>query len=142
MDPFTFKLLISIAIIVIATIHGFGAAWLAIWMLFHPYQPVKLFGITVWPQGMIPRHREKLAESIGNAVGNELVSQETVFNALFETSFFRSKVEDFVDSYTKDLLGKVYPSFIDALPVASARARFSTPFPLCNIGWLNTSRRC
>lgn len=121
MDPFTFKLLVSIAIVVIATIHGYGAAWLAIWMLFHPYKPVKLFGITVWPQGMIPRHRERLAESIGNAVGNELVSQETVFDALFETSFFHSKVEDFVGSYTNDLLAKVYPSFIDALP-SQARA--------------------
>ena len=116
MDPFTFKLLISIAIIVIATIHGYGAAWLAIWMLFHPYQPVKLLGITIWPQGMIPRHREKLAQSIGNAVGNELVSQETVFDALFETSFFARKVEDFVGVYTGELLSKVYPSFIDALP--------------------------
>ena len=121
MDPFTFKLLISIAIVVIATIHGFGAAWLAIWMLFHPYKPAKFLGITVWPQGMIPRHREKLAESIGNAVGNELVSQETVFDALFETSFFQSKVDDFVGSYTNDLLAKVYPSFIDALP-SQARA--------------------
>src|SRR6185295_3313732 len=115
-DPFTFKLLISLAIVVIATIHGFGAAWLAIWMLFHPYHPVKLFGITIWPQGMIPRHREKLAQSIGNAVGNELVSQETVFDALFETSFFKRKVEDFVGVYTGELLSTVYPSFIDALP--------------------------
>jgi uncharacterized membrane protein YheB (UPF0754 family) len=90
-------------------------------MLFHPYKPVKLFGLTVWPQGMIPRHREKLAESIGSAVGNELVSQETVFDALFETSFFHSKVEDFVGNYTNDLLAKVYPSFIDALP-SQARA--------------------
>ena len=90
-------------------------------MLFHPYQPVKLFGVTVWPQGMIPRHRGKLAESIGKAVGNELVSQETVFNALFETSFFRGKVEDFVTAYTNDLLSTVYPSFIDALP-SQARA--------------------
>ncbi|MGI9166508.1 MAG: DUF445 family protein [Pyrinomonadaceae bacterium] len=90
-------------------------------MLFHPYQPVKVLGITVWPQGMIPRHRERLAESIGNAVGNELVSQETVFNALFETSFFQRKVEDFVNAYTSELLATVYPSFIDALP-AGARA--------------------
>jgi uncharacterized membrane protein YheB (UPF0754 family) len=115
-DPFTFKLLIAIGIIVVATAHGFGAAWLAIWMLFHPYRPAKLFGITVWPQGMIPRHREKLAQSIGNAVGNELVSQQTVFDALFETSFFQRKVEDFVGSYTNELLARVYPSFIDALP--------------------------
>jgi len=118
-DPFTFKLLIGIAIIVIATIHGYGAAWLAIWMLFHPYQPVKILGITVWPQGMIPRHRERLAQSIGNAVGNELVSQETVFNALFETDFFQRKVEDFVNAYTADLLATVYPSFIDALPAGA-----------------------
>src|ERR1700741_4594501 len=110
------KLLIAIGIIVVATIHGYGAAWLAIWMLFHPYKSVKVLGITIWPQGMIPRQREKLAQSIGNAVGNELVSQETVFNALFETSFFQRKIEEFVSNYTAELLGTVYPSFIDALP--------------------------
>jgi uncharacterized membrane protein YheB (UPF0754 family) len=115
------KLLIAIGIIIVAAIHGYGAAWLAIWMLFHPYKSVKLLGITVWPQGMIPRHREKLAQSIGNAVGNELVSQQTVFDALFETSFFQRKVEDFVSTYTDDLLSRVYPSFIDALP-SQARA--------------------
>ena len=70
---------------------------------------------------MIPRHREKLAQSSGNAVGNELVSQQTVFDALFETDFFQRKVEDFVGAYTDDLLGRVYPSFIDALP-SQARA--------------------
>ena len=90
-------------------------------MLFHPYKSVKLFGMTVWPQGMIPRHREKLAQSIGNAVGNELVSQQTVFDALFETSFFQDKVQDFVGAYTEELLGRVYPSFIEALP-SQARA--------------------
>ena len=115
------KLLIAIGIIVVATIHGYGAAWLAIWMLFHRYKSAKLLGITIWPQGMIPRHREKLAQSIGNAVGNELVSQQTVFDALFETDFFQRKVEDFVSAYTNELLSRVYPSFIDALP-SQARA--------------------
>jgi uncharacterized membrane protein YheB (UPF0754 family) len=108
-------------IVVVATVHGFLAAWMAIWMLFHPYKALKLFGLTVWPQGMIPRHREKLAQSIGNAVGNELVSQQTVFDALFETSFFQRKVEDFVGAYTNELLSRVYPSFLDALP-SQARA--------------------
>src|SRR5688500_9150085 len=90
-------------------------------MLFHPYRAVKVFGITVWPQGMIPRHRERLAQTIGNAVGNELVSQETVVHALFETGFFRRKVETFVGSYTEELLEKNYTTFLDALP-RSARA--------------------
>ncbi len=88
-------------------------------MLFHPYQPVKFFGITIWPQGMIPRHRARLAQSIGNAVGNELVSQETVFEALFETGFFSSKVEGFVTSYTNELLSTVYPSLVEALPTGA-----------------------
>src|SRR5919205_1799776 len=70
---------------------------------------------------MIPRHRERLAQTIGNAVGNELVSQETVVHALFETGFFRRKVESFVGAYTDELLNKNYATFLDALP-RSARA--------------------
>ena len=116
------KLLIAIGIIVVATIHGYGAAWLAIWMLFHPYKSAKLFGITIWPQGMIPRHREKLAQSIGNAVGNELVSQQTVFDALFETSFFQRKVEEFVGAYTNELLSSRLSIIHRRPPVAGARA--------------------
>jgi len=88
-------------------------------MLFRPRKPTKLWGKTIWPQGMIPRHRERLAETIGNAVGNELVSQETIVNALFETDFFRSKVEGFVNSYSRELLETPYPSFIEALPAAA-----------------------
>ncbi|PYS78990.1 MAG: hypothetical protein DMF66_04320 [Acidobacteria bacterium] len=103
-------------IIFVATIHGYGAAWLAVRMLFRPHRPVKFLGVTVWPQGMIPRHRERLAQTIGNAVGNELVSQETVVHALFETGFFRRKVESFVGSYTDELLDRNYATFLDAIP--------------------------
>ncbi|HEV7902649.1 MAG TPA: DUF445 family protein [Pyrinomonadaceae bacterium] len=101
--------------------HGYIAAWLAIRMLFRPRQPVKLLGLTVWPQGMIPRHRARLAETIGNAVGNELVSHDTVTDALFETDFFQRKVADLVGSYTHDLLDTPHDSFIEALP-ATVRA--------------------
>jgi uncharacterized membrane protein YheB (UPF0754 family) len=105
-------------IVSVATFHGYGAAWLAVRMLFRPHQPVKIFGLTIWPQGMIPRHRERLAQTIGNAVGNELVSQDTVVHALFETGFFRRKVESFVGAYTEELLDRNYATFLDALPRA------------------------
>jgi uncharacterized membrane protein YheB (UPF0754 family) len=129
-DPFTKKILVSSGCIVLGTVHGYLAAWMAIWMLFHPYKAIRLFGITIWPQGMIPRHRERLAQSIGKAVGNELVSQETVFNALFETDFFRIRVEGFVNAYTTDLMGTVYPSFIDALPAGARAPVLDTIFSL------------
>jgi uncharacterized membrane protein YheB (UPF0754 family) len=103
-------------LILFATVHGYGAAWLAVRMLFRPHNPVKLFGVTVWPQGMIPRHRARLAQTIGNAVGNELVSHDTVTDALFETDFFQRKVSDLVGSFARELLDKPRPSFVEALP--------------------------
>jgi uncharacterized membrane protein YheB (UPF0754 family) len=106
----------ALSIVVVATVHGYLAAWLAVRMLFRPHKPVKILGVTIWPQGMIPRHRERLAQTIGNAVGNELVSQETVVHALFETGFFRRKVEGFVGSYTEDLLNRNYTTALDAIP--------------------------
>lgn len=118
MSPDTRIGLELLGLIVFAALHGYGAAWLAVRMLFRPHQPVKLLGVTVWPQGMIPRHRERLAQSIAHAVGHELMSQETVVNALFATDFFRRKVESFVNSYTDSLLHTPYASFIEALPKA------------------------
>ncbi|HEX8633366.1 MAG TPA: DUF445 family protein [Pyrinomonadaceae bacterium] len=105
-------------IVFVATFHGYGAAWLAVRMLFRPHRAVKLFGLTIWPQGMIPRHRERLAETIGNAVGNELVSHDTITDALFETDFFRRKVADLVSTHARDLLDTPRGSFIEALPAA------------------------
>lgn len=104
--------------VVFATAHGYVAAWLAVRMLFRPRYPVKVFGVTIFPQGMIPRHRARLAQTIGRAVGNELVSQETITDALFGTDFFRRKVDSMVTNYTDDLLNTDYPSLIEALPVA------------------------
>jgi len=102
--------------IVFATAHGYAGAWLAVRMLFRPRHPVKLFGITIFPQGMVPRHRERLAAAIGKAVGEELVSQETIVEELFGKEFLRKKIQAVVDSYTEDLIAQNYPSLIEALP--------------------------
>ena len=104
------------SLIFMATVHGYAGAWLAVRMLFRPRKPVKLLGITVFPQGMIPRHRERLAKAIGKAVGEELVSQETVLEELFEKQFLQNKIRGVVDSYTDELLKQSYPSLIESLP--------------------------
>ena len=103
-------------LIILATAHGYAGAWLAVRMLFRPRLPVKLLGITIFPQGMIPRHRARLAEAIGKAVGEELVSQETVLTELFEKDFLRRKIQSVVDNYTSEILSQNYPSLIEALP--------------------------
>ena len=105
-----------VSLILLATIHGYAGAWLAVRMLFRPRKPVKILGITIFPQGMIPRHRARLAEAIGKAVGEELVSQETVLRELFEKEFLSKKIQSFVNSYTTEILSQNYPSLIEALP--------------------------
>lgn len=104
------------SLILMATVHGYLGAWLAVRMLFRPRQPIKFLGLTVFPQGMIPKHREKLADAIGKAVGEELVSQETILEELFGKKFLQTKIQNVVDSYTDELLTTNYPSLIESLP--------------------------
>jgi len=116
-EPFFKDIWVQIGLLIIlATGHGYAGAWLAVRMLFRPRRPVKLFGITIFPQGMIPRHRERLANAIGKAVGEELVSQDTILEQLTGNDFLRNKIQGVVDSYTSDLLGQDHPSLIEALP--------------------------
>ncbi len=105
-----------VLMIVVAAAHGYGAAWLAVRMLFRPRNPVKFLGLTVFPQGMIPRNRERLANAIGKAVGEELVSQETILEELFQKDFLRRKINDLVNSFTDELTSQNYPSLVEALP--------------------------
>jgi len=103
-------------LIVFATAHGYAGAWLAVRMLFRPRKPFKVLGITLFPQGMIPRHRDRLANAIGKAVGEELVSQDTIMDELVGKDFLRAKIRGVIDSYTQQMLEQNYPSLVEALP--------------------------
>lgn len=117
LSPFFKNLWVQISLLILfATVHGYAGAWLAVRMLFRPRKPFKIFGITFFPQGMIPRHRDRLASAIGKAVGEELVSQETIMEELLGKDFLRRKIRGVVDSYTAELIARDYPSLIEALP--------------------------
>lgn len=105
-----------ILLIAFATAHGYAGAWLAVRMLFRPRMPVKVLGLTVFPQGMIPRNRARLARAIGKAVGDELVSQDTILEQLTGKDFLRKRIQAVVDSFTDELLSHDHPSLIEALP--------------------------
>lgn len=103
-------------LIVLASAHGYAGAWLAVRMLFRPRKPFKILGITLFPQGMIPRHRDRLANAIGKAVGEELVSADTIMDELVGKDFLRTKIRRVFDSYTQEMLDQNYPSLVEALP--------------------------
>jgi uncharacterized membrane protein YheB (UPF0754 family) len=54
--------------------------WLTIWMalklLFHPHDPKKFLGLTI--QGVFPKRKQQIAESLGKIVGQELLSFEDI----------------------------------------------------------------
>ena len=115
--PFLQDIRVQIGLLIIfATVHGYVGAWLAVRMLFRPRKPFKVLGITLFPQGMIPRHRERLANAIGKAVGDELVSQETIMEELLTKDFLRKKIRGVIDSYTQEIMSQSYPSLIETLP--------------------------
>ena len=87
---------------------GFGALAggltnsIAIWMLFHPYEPPRLFGR--WRigffQGAIPRSQARLATAIGRTVGNRLLTPEDLTGTFADREFrdaFDHKLADVVD---------------------------------------------
>lgn len=117
LSPYLKNIWVQMGLLVaFATLHGYAGAWLAVRMLFRPRKPIKLLGFTIFPQGMIPRHRERLANAIGKAVGEELVSQETIMNELLAKDFLRRKIGSVVRSYTHEIMSANYPSLIESLP--------------------------
>jgi len=51
---------------------GWFTNWIAIKMLFHPKNPVKILGITF--QGIFPKRQRQFAEKLGKLVSEELLS--------------------------------------------------------------------
>ena len=51
----------------------------AITMLFHPYKPPRVFGRTVhWLRGAVPKNQTRMARTIGNTVGDTLLTPADV----------------------------------------------------------------
>lgn len=56
----------------IAAFIGYFTNFLAIKMLFHPRNPIKVLGITI--QGIFPKRQKQFAEKLGRMVSQELLS--------------------------------------------------------------------
>lgn len=75
--------LIKLSPLVIATLHGYGAAWLAVKMLFRPHRPYFILGWQVpLTPGMLPKERIHFIEALSSIIAERLLDEETVANAL------------------------------------------------------------
>jgi uncharacterized membrane protein YheB (UPF0754 family) len=88
---------------------GYFTNFLAIKMLFRPHS--KKWYSFGW-QGVIPKNRNKLAREIGIMVGNELISDKEIKNAI-ESDKFQIMLEKAVSKELESLLKKDYGSLYD-----------------------------
>lgn len=105
-----------IPIIVGATI-GYFTNWLAIKMLFRPHYEKKVMGMVLpFTPGLIPKEKARIANSIGLAVGEHLLSPEVITDALSNRKteneiklWMESKINNIKNNEKtiKDLLGEV-----------------------------------
>ncbi|MFD3158488.1 DUF445 family protein [Haloimpatiens sp. FM7330] len=62
---------------------GYITNWLAIKMLFRPYNEKKIGGIKIpFTPGLIPKEKSRIAKSVGEAVGNHLLTKDTMIESL------------------------------------------------------------
>lgn len=72
-----------IAAPVIGAAIGYCTNFIAVKMLFHPRKEILVFGKRLpFTPGAIPKGKPRLAKSVGNAVGNNLITQADIENKL------------------------------------------------------------
>lgn len=83
---------------IVGAIIGYITNWLAIKMLFFPRAEKRIFGMKVpFTPGLIPKEQRRIANSIGDAVGNHLLTSETMLEAL-EKNGVSQKFRGWVES--------------------------------------------
>lgn len=67
----------------VGAIIGYITNWLAIKMLFKPYTEKRILGIKIpFTPGLIPKEQKRIAKSVGEAIGEHLLTTETITGAL------------------------------------------------------------
>jgi len=104
---------------------GFGALAggltnsVAIWMLFHPYEPPRLFGrwrISFF-QGAVPKSQARLAAAIGRTVGNRLLTPEDL-TGTFADREFRDAFDEKLATVVDEVMNRERGSLREMIPPA------------------------
>lgn len=96
----------------------------AVWMLFHPYEPPTLFGRPIrFLQGAIPKNSGRLASAMGRTVGTKLLTPDDLARTLTEPSFrsaFDERLAAFVAALFEQRRGAI-STLLPADAVAEVR---------------------
>jgi len=83
--------------VLIGAIIGYVTNFIAIKMLFRPYKAKKIAGITVIPQGVIPKEKQNLAKNVAHVVENHLLDKEEI-HKLLNSKEFQEEIKNLISS--------------------------------------------
>lgn len=95
---------------VISAFIGWVTNWVAIKMLFHPKQPVKVLGITF--QGIFPKRQDQFAVKLGKLVSEQLLSFSDIESKLTNPANLQKMmpmVEQKIDDFLRIRLADTMP---------------------------------
>lgn len=82
---------------------GYITNWIAVKMMFRPLNPIKLGNFTLpFTPGIIPKNKERLAESIGDSISKNLLTEETLKNTLLSNDI-KLKIKENIEKYLNSL---------------------------------------
>ena len=92
---------------------GWFTNWIAIKMLFHPRNPVRILGITL--QGIFPKRQKQFAEKLGKLVSEQLLSFQDIESKITSRQNI-DRILPFIEGHVDEFLRK---SLSDEFPVIS-----------------------
>ena len=96
--------------LLLSTFTGWVTTWIAVKMLFHPRNPIKLPGYTL--QGIFPKNQRLIAEKLGQVVGKELLSFDEIEQKVTNPENLQKlkpEIEAHIDGFLNNRLKEVFP---------------------------------
>lgn len=89
---------------------GWFTTWLAFYMLFHPRNPIRIFGITI--QGIFPKRQTVFAAKLGAVVGKELIHFDEIARQIKDPEALAKVmpgIEAHIDTFLNEKLKEKLP---------------------------------
>ncbi len=105
---------------------GFLTNWLAIEMLFKPYDPIRW--LWIWPQGLVPRNKTEIGVKAGEKISSELLNPEAISKRLCEivsnllqTEATKKEISDHVLNFIRNYEDSIIEYLIPVIESSLAR---------------------
>jgi uncharacterized membrane protein YheB (UPF0754 family) len=96
--------------VLLSAFTGWVTTWIAIKMLFHPRNPVNIFGFKL--QGIFPKNQQLIAQKLGQVVSKEFLSFAEIEAKVTNPDnlqMLKPEIEKHIDKFLREKLSDLFP---------------------------------